>query len=97
MKNFHINRPAQKKIDIENTDTQNLPSPGGRGLRGGGTSLVTFHPHPNPLPSRERVILGIPMFILFLSLSLDFSTNNRVIYLTWITAMPFQGSPISGG
>jgi hypothetical protein len=37
----------------------NFPSPGGRGLRGGGYNRLKYlliHPHPDPLPSREREI-----------------------------------------
>jgi hypothetical protein len=54
-----------------NISPLNFPSPGGRGLRGGGFSLyhskfssllnaliinLHNHPHPGPLPSRERGI-----------------------------------------
>jgi hypothetical protein len=38
----------------ETRSTQELPSPGERGWRGGGN--WAFHPHPNHLPSREREI-----------------------------------------
>ena len=39
----------------------NFPSPGGRGLRGRSNNMLKLHvdhPHPDPLPSREREFLG---------------------------------------
>jgi hypothetical protein len=40
-----------------------FPSPGGRGLRGGGLYYPVFafkyHPHPDPLPSRERGVFRL--------------------------------------
>ncbi len=49
---------VNRKIDIENDNPRQIPSPCGRGLRGGVTKLVIKHPHPNPLPSRERELFG---------------------------------------
>jgi len=45
--------------ELNNTrgNASNPPAPGGRGLRGGGVTycnVTVYHPHPNPLPSRER-------------------------------------------
>jgi len=47
-------RRGLQKIGIEKDKPQELPSPGGRGVRGGGQKKVIMHPHPGPLPSRER-------------------------------------------
>jgi len=44
-----FDRPASERIIVNCKIPYNSPSPGGRELEGGG-----FHPHLNPLPSRER-------------------------------------------
>jgi iron complex transport system substrate-binding protein len=76
-----------QKIDIERERLKKFPSPGGRGLRGGGRKL--WHPHlypveyisllhrASPLPSRERgrgrKLFGILLSLVFL---LPFSSSS---------------------
>jgi hypothetical protein len=49
--------------DLENVSFSQLPSPCGRGQRGGVTFRVIFHPHPNPLPSREKELIRISISV----------------------------------
>ncbi|NVM25905.1 MAG: hypothetical protein HWN70_08315, partial [Desulfobacterales bacterium] len=64
-----------------------FPSPGGRGLRGGGCKYLKcclIHPHPNPLPSRERgffdfyEIIKISQLIIASSVSLGIIFSNAL-------------------
>jgi iron complex transport system substrate-binding protein len=71
---------SSKQIGIKDGKLKNLPSPGERGLRGGGKPI---HPHPNPLPSRERgksmvfiSLFLIPLLFLVLSFSISYSATK---------------------
>jgi hypothetical protein len=62
-----------------------FPSPGGRGLRGGGYNLLKitpFHPHPNPLPSREReclAFLAVPFSVVSTPRSSKFHSRQAAL------------------
>jgi iron complex transport system substrate-binding protein len=53
-----------QNMGIKRNDLRLIPSPGGRGLRGGGGNTTHPHPHPHPLPSREREKEWIFLFVL---------------------------------
>jgi hypothetical protein len=42
---------------------QNPPLPWREGIKGRGMKMVIMHPHPSPLPSRERGNMVESMFI----------------------------------
>jgi hypothetical protein len=62
---------------LETRPTQNLPSPGGRGCRGGG--IESSHPHLHPLPSREReIFFGFEYLYHFSLLKNEFQKPKKL-------------------
>jgi iron complex transport system substrate-binding protein len=72
-------RNPSQKMEIKNDGLKEFPSPGGRGMRGGGQD--TIHPHPHPLPSRERgkklIFLFVPWVLSLFLASVSYPAPNK--------------------
>jgi len=70
MRNFLQN------MGIKKDDLKEPPSPGGRGLRGGGRNTT----HPHPLPSRERekelIFLSVLLMLVLFHVSVSYSGSK---------------------
>ncbi len=67
-----------QNMGIKKDDLKEPPSPGGRGLRGGGRNAT--HPHPHPLLSRERekelIFLFVLLTLVLFHVSVSYSASE---------------------